>query len=292
MTDSVGARYLRKLDVPVPQAADLGALHQLLTAHERHIPFENITSYLGGVVSVDLDEVLTKLLDADRGGYCFEHSVLAENALRDLGFDVRRVGARVYRTWTPEQVHARTHQAAIVTVAGVDYLYDPGFGGSTPTVPIRLSGDRDIRDGFRAQPAAHLDMDPQLLPDISLMIEHDDPQHGWTPLYGLVDVPVVPSDTAAFNFYTSLSPESVFTRMLMIAGKGPDGSITLADRSAHRRTATGTERFDLDTSDDLARCLRAVGIEVDTSVIGALWDRLTQQTPRSEPSVARGGETT
>ena len=70
----------------------LAAIHR---AHLAAIPFENLDVQLGVGVSVDLPDVQRKLVDARRGGYCYEHGILLAAALERLGHTVERRLARI-----------------------------------------------------------------------------------------------------------------------------------------------------------------------------------------------------
>src|SRR3990167_7344046 len=113
----------------------------------RTIPFENIDVLLGRPPQLELSALEGKLVDARRGGYCYEHSTLLAALLRELGFDVRLHSARVV-VITPRAESPRTHM--FLTVGNV--MLDPGFGRRAPRVPVPLDGTpagehRLLRDG-------------------------------------------------------------------------------------------------------------------------------------------------
>jgi N-hydroxyarylamine O-acetyltransferase len=73
-------------------------LRQLVEAHLEKIPFENLAQDggKGGPVSLDLETIATKILDRNRGGFCFELNALFAALLEDLGYQVTVVPAIVY----------------------------------------------------------------------------------------------------------------------------------------------------------------------------------------------------
>ena len=62
-------------------------LAQLVRAHMRYIPFENLDVLLGRGIRIDIESVQEKLVRAQRGGYCFEHATLFAAVLERLGFE-------------------------------------------------------------------------------------------------------------------------------------------------------------------------------------------------------------
>src|ERR1700684_1641324 len=116
-------------------------LHELVPAHTRTIPFESLDPLLGVPVDDLSPEALAdKLVRRRRGGYCYEHNGLMGHVLAELGFGVRRLAGRVVWMRPPDApVPAQTHTMLAVRFPGAQatYLVDVGFGGQTPTSPIR-----------------------------------------------------------------------------------------------------------------------------------------------------------
>ena len=121
----------------------LEVLQALVTAHTRTIPFENLDPFMGiPVDDLSVDALADKLVRRRRGGYCYEQNGLMGYVLADLGFQVRRFGGRVVWMNPPDApVPAQTHTLLAVSFPDSDgpYLVDVGFGGQTPTAPLRLA---------------------------------------------------------------------------------------------------------------------------------------------------------
>ena len=76
-------------------APTYATLAKLLDAHIANIPFENFDVLLGRAVRLDLAGLQAKLVQARRGGYCFEHATLFAAVLDALGFEpIRHAAAR------------------------------------------------------------------------------------------------------------------------------------------------------------------------------------------------------
>ena len=69
-------------------------LASLQDAHVRAVPFENLDIHLGRPLSLDIDDLFAKVVEARRGGFCFELSGLFHAALVTLGDDAWLVEAR------------------------------------------------------------------------------------------------------------------------------------------------------------------------------------------------------
>ncbi|HME77601.1 MAG TPA: arylamine N-acetyltransferase [Mycobacterium sp.] len=134
--------YFERIDYHGAAEPTLDVLQDLITAHTRTIPFENLDPLLGEPIDDLSPEALTdKLVRRLRGGYCYEQNGLMGYVLEELGFGVRRFGARVVWTLAPDApIGSQTHTLLAVTLPGGQqpYLVDVGFGGQTPTSPIDL----------------------------------------------------------------------------------------------------------------------------------------------------------
>ncbi len=116
--------------------ATLDTLRDVVAAHNRSIPFENLDPLMGVPVGDLSVEALTdKLVRRRRGGYCYEHNGLFGYVLDDLGFDVQRLAGRVVWMRQNDALPAQTHQVLSVLLPDGDgpYLVDVGFGGQTLT---------------------------------------------------------------------------------------------------------------------------------------------------------------
>src|SRR5436190_21361273 len=87
--------YLDRIDYTggrEPSLATLWAIHQ---RHVYAVPFENLDIHLGRGIRIDLPSLTQKLVHQRRGGYCFEQNTLFAAALREMGFTVTPLTARV-----------------------------------------------------------------------------------------------------------------------------------------------------------------------------------------------------
>lgn len=134
--------YLRRIGYDGPLNATAEVLRSLHFAHASTIPFENLDIMLDRGVSLDMERLQEKLLSSVRGGHCYEHNLLFSALLESIGFDVRRLVARVQ----PDKPGPRTHMMLNVDIDGQIWLADVGFGAAL-LEPIPLTDGARVRQG-------------------------------------------------------------------------------------------------------------------------------------------------
>jgi N-hydroxyarylamine O-acetyltransferase len=130
--------YLKRIGYSGARSPTLTTLCALQLHHPLAIPFENLDTLSGRPVRLDLDSLERKLVHGGRGGYCFEQNLLFKHVLAALGFEVSALAARVVWERPESELRARTHMVLLVALDGERYLCDVGFGGLTPTAPLKL----------------------------------------------------------------------------------------------------------------------------------------------------------
>ncbi|MCL1592885.1 MAG: arylamine N-acetyltransferase [Actinomycetia bacterium] len=125
--------YLERIGLSVVPTVDVEGLETLQRAHLTAIPFENLDVYAGRDVRTDLDWSLHKIVERQRGGWCFELNGAFGELLRQIGFDVRRLSATVLLSSSSGPPSHLTLEVRL----DVPYLVDVGFGDSFIT-PLRL----------------------------------------------------------------------------------------------------------------------------------------------------------
>lgn len=247
-------RYLQRIGADRPPAPTLAALAELQRRHNAAIPFETIDTLLRRPVAIDFDSVQRKLLHDGRGGYCYELNGLFLELLRALGFDARALSARVLLE-SSDAATARTHRLSLVSIDGVDYIVDVGFGGNTPTAPLRLD-----RRGPQDTPHERYRLEPDGADHI-LQVGIGDT---WRPLYRFDLRPQVPADDEVGNWYVCTHPQSSFLGQLRVAMTGPGWRRTLGNgRVGLHRSDQPSEHRPLVDSDDVIDTLRhGFGIRV------------------------------
>lgn len=274
----IADRYLSKLGIEGPITPDLATLQTLLEAHLRTIPFENLTSFLGSSVSLVPEECFNKLLNG-RGGYCMEHALLSRTALAELGYKTSPRFARVLLN--SGKVLAQTHTVTIVHLDAEEYIFDPGFGGYTPSSPIRISdrGEQGKWNKYRLREAPAGISSDMLAEDMELVYESE-VGGKWTPMYALTGNPVIPADIEAFNFYVCKFPQSIFVTSVMASAWDGERRVTGFNRFWKRRNGEEVEEGEIRCLEDTARWLRReMGLVVDDGIVEGVWKKLQEVHP-------------
>jgi N-hydroxyarylamine O-acetyltransferase len=239
MDEKAAQAYLERIGASRPPVLDAAALADLHRAHLLSVPFENLSIHLGEPISLAGPDLIAKVVDRRRGGFCYELNGAFALLLEALGARVRRLAARVYgdgRLGPPYD-----HLALVVDLADGSgrWLADVGFGTHS-TYPLGY----DRRDE-QADPGGRF-----LLTDAEqadLVVAKDG-----QPQYLIETRPRVLADFAATCWYQQTSPASHFVQGTVCTRLTPDGGrITIGGRRLIR-TASGGERTETDLDGDEA----------------------------------------
>jgi arylamine N-acetyltransferase len=262
---------------------NLDVLQDLVTAHTQTIPFENLDPMMGVPVDDLSPEALTdKLVHRRRGGYCYEQNGLMGYVLGQIGFRVRRLAGRVIWMLPPHApLPAQTHTVLAVRFPGSQgaYLVDVGFGGQTPTSPLRLetgSVQQTTHEPYRLE-----DRGDGLV--LQALIRGE-----WVPLYEFSTRTQPDIDRKVGSWFVSTHPSSHFVTSLMAAGVTEDGRLNLAGRNLTIHRADASEKVWLDDAAAVVDLLSdRFGINVaDVGERGALEariDRILDAQPSQMP---------
>jgi arylamine N-acetyltransferase len=265
--------YLDRINYRGAAEPNIDVLQDLVTAHTQSIPFENLDPLLGVPVDDLSPEALTdKLVHRRRGGYCYEHNGLMGYVLAELGFRVRRLAGRV--VWmrpADSPLPAQTHTVLAVTFPGSQgsYLVDVGFGGQTPTSPIR----------FETGGVQHTTHGSYRLEDRGDGLALQAQVRGeWQALYEFTTRTQPQIDLKVGSWFASTHPSSHFVTNLMAALVTADARWNLADRNLAIHRAGATENILLDDAAAVVDTLsERFGINVadvgERSVLEARIDR-------------------
>lgn len=229
--------YQARLGVEPPQDCSLGTLAQLLLAHMRSIPFENLDVLLGRPPRLDLPSLQDKLVTRRRGGYCFEHSALLGAALRYYGFAVRDHLARVI-VERPREQAGRTHHFLVVSLTSGPVIVDAGFGGLAPQVPVPLVDGARVRGGGVTH---HLRREGRWwtlsaqAPDLA----------GERPMWTTALEECCPPDFEMGNHFTATHPSSPFRRRLSMRALIDGGRVSVLNREVTLRQGRVVQRWTL-----------------------------------------------
>jgi N-hydroxyarylamine O-acetyltransferase len=197
------------------------------------VPFENLDVLLGRGVRIDLDSVAAKIVDARRGGYCFEHGTLFQAALTQLGFAPVAHAARVIMLRRREEAPL-THMVLTVTIDGRTFVLDPGFGGHAPLVPVPLEEGHEARDGSDRHRMVRRDGEWVLEAQVD---------GTFTPLWTTSLDRAEPVDFVMANHFVSTFPVSPFVTSLMLRAFSPRGRVSMMNRDLTVRDGSAVEKI-------------------------------------------------
>jgi N-hydroxyarylamine O-acetyltransferase len=248
------AAYLARLGVAAPEAPTTGALASLHRTHLMTVPFETLDISLGRPIRLDLDSVHAKVVDARRGGYCYELNTLFAALLRHLGYAVDLVSARV-ATSDGGLTDPFDHLALVVTSPALDgpVLADVGFGdGFIEPLPLR--------EGVVAHERGK---------DVGLVREGDDWHYReradggqWRAQFVFATTPHPLADFEARNAWQQTSPQSHFTRGPVVSRLTPTGRLTLRGTRLITTTHGRRDEAVLDEADVPEALARHFGIVI------------------------------
>jgi N-hydroxyarylamine O-acetyltransferase len=233
--------YLRRIGLPGSmRKPDLDTLDAIVAAHRSAIAFENIDGLVGRVPGLDVAALQAKLVAQRRGGVCFEQNHLLRAALERAGFEVQGLEGRVRIGAVAEGVvTARSHMALRVTLDGVPWLVDAGFGGLTPAGPLAF----DVRDvqvvhgqPYRLVDGGASDADSKGRWTLQGMTEGR-----WHDFYRLHAAPGNPIDYKLANWFVATCPDAMLRCNLVVSRPLADGTrvALLNDRLTTRRGPLG-----------------------------------------------------
>lgn len=211
-----------------PEEETLRALHRL---HVEAIPFENLDVLMGRPIDIELEAVFRKLVEARRGGYCFEHNTLFAAVLRAIGFEVEPLLARVRYNVAPDVRTPLTHMILRVRHGGRPWLADVGFGGTGSTAPLRL--DTEDEQETPHEPRRVLRRDGLAVAQAKLGDE-------WKDLYESTLETPAPADFELGNWFSCTHPRAHFVNNLVVTRVDGPRRLIVTNREFLVREADGS----------------------------------------------------
>ena len=246
------AAYLDRIGMNRPAVLDATALGALHLAHQRTVPFENLSIHLGEPISLDEAGLIAKIVTRRRGGFCYELNGAFALLLEELGAQVRRVAARVYGG-EGQAGPLFDHLALVVHLpdGSGPWLADVGFGAHS-SYPLRFDA-RDAQDdpGGRFVLADTPDGDVEVAKD-------------GQPQYRIERRERALADFVPTCWWQQTSPDSHFTWSTICSRLIADGRISLSGRTLIRTSGGARTEQDLSSDDAVLAAYREhFGIVLD-----------------------------
>lgn len=255
MPDLDLAAYFARIGYDGPAEPTLEVLRAVHRLHPEAIPFENLDPFLNRPVDLELPALQQKLVQGRRGGYCYEHGLLFMEVLKELGFKVSGLGARVLWNVPEGTVTARSHMLLRVDLDDRIWLADVGFGGLTQTSPLLLQPEVEQQTPHEPLRLATADGYFRLEAKVA---------DAWQKLYRFDLHELFAVDYAVSNYFLSTNPTSQFRTRLIAARALPTGRLALMNnRLTVHRLHGPTERRELANAEELCEVLETqFGIEL------------------------------
>lgn len=243
---------------------DHETLQRVLSAHIRTVPFENLAigghphdDVDGDGVSLRLPDLYEKIVDRERGGFCFELNGLFTWLLRELGYDTDRCAARVVSDAESLGRPPANHHTTVVHL-DQPYLVDAGTGTPKPRDPIPLDGTA-VEDA--AGVAWRVRPDDMALSDYVLELRPPG-ETAWSIRYRFQVQPRTLGYFEATCEFLANEPDGTFTSGPFVKRSTPEGWVGL-DADTLTRVAGTEETETAVTPDEWATVLaREFGIRL------------------------------
>jgi N-hydroxyarylamine O-acetyltransferase len=237
--------YCRRIEYVGQRRPAVKTLMDLHLAHATHIPFENLDVMLKRPIRIDLESIESKLVRGRRGGYCFEQNLLFAAVLRQIGFPVTLLAARV--RLGAHRILPRTHVCLAVEAEGDRWLADLGFGSFGLLVPIPLlpAEYQQFAWSYRLGHESDLWVLRALIGG------------SWQDLYAFTLEPQLAVDFVPPNHYVSTHPDSRFVQTLTVQRVAPENRKLLKNTEMVTTTPAGDTRHTLKSNAELLEVLSA-----------------------------------
>lgn len=232
---------------PERPAPTLENLDRLIVAALHHLPFENLDVLLDQPILIEPEAVFAKVVERQRGGYCFELNSLFARLLASLDYRVTLLVARV-RWGLPADapLTPQTHLLLRIDLAEGPHLVDIGFGGPASPRALPLRVNEELPGGWRV--SGSIDEELEMATRSA---------SGWQTLYRFTLEPQHWADYGMRNWYTSTYPQSVFRNSLRVALSEDGARLSLFNGQFSRRGADGeVEQHSIESADELLDVLR------------------------------------
>jgi N-hydroxyarylamine O-acetyltransferase len=213
------ANYLERIGYSGALAPNSETLRSLHRAHLWTVPFENLDISYGRRIVLDEDALVRKVVKERRGGFCYELNGAFAALLRELGFRVTLLSARVSRSdgsMSPEFDHL-----TLRIDLDEPWLADVGFGDSF-VEPLLLKPNLEQEQGGRKFRIVENGG--------RLAVQRLEPDGTWKPEYSFDLRPRSLDEFTPMCDYHQTSPESHFTQKRLCTLATPDGRITLSEK--------------------------------------------------------------
>lgn len=233
------SKYLQRIGFAGKPAADLASITEMMRRQLFTVPFENLDVQAGKIVSLVPEEIVEKIIDRQRGGYCYEVNGLFAMALAALGIPYQFAAARpmFYPSRRP-----KTHMVVIAHIDDQAWLCDLGFGSYGIRQPMRMDIlDTPVLQDFDQFKLSKINEREYLM---QALVEGE-----WANQYSFDLSFQEWIDFMPANYMNSTHPDAIFVRKLLVVLHQAEGRTILFGQSLKTVTATGVEQRKIEQKD-------------------------------------------
>lgn len=214
-------QYLNRIKFSGEIELTIEGIKKLMQSQLFSVPFENIDVQAGKIISLNGDDIVDKIVNQNRGGYCYQINGLFSLVLQEIGIPHYYVAARPLVN--PGQ-NPKTHLALIAEIENEEYLIDMGFGGNSIREPLKLTEIREsVQHNSDTFSLSKTEENEYLL---QILIGKE-----WSNLYSFDLTPQKWIDFKPANHYNYSHPDSFFVQNLIVVLQNPLGKKILFKNS-------------------------------------------------------------
>ncbi len=261
-------KYLKNIGIK-DELKGLSGVNTLIKKHLQALYFCNIPVLLGKDISLELDEIVKKMVDEKKGGYCFEHNKLIYEALRYFGFEVQALFGRVLNNQNVDV--PKTHRFTLLTFEGKKYLVDVGFSFMSPSSAIKFSKIPTKTIFERDYIIKKIDANNFEL----AMVRQD----GLYTLYSFDLAKYNERDFEMGNFYSSKHKDAIFVNNLVLSKITDEKICSLKNSSYHEMSKENNEEKTITSQKELSIILRSeFGYNISDENIKYLFEKFVKKS--------------
>ncbi|HSD62817.1 MAG TPA: arylamine N-acetyltransferase [Ignavibacteriaceae bacterium] len=214
-------KYLNRINVTHNLNPDLDTLNLLHRQHLYNVPFENLDIHSGRKIILDTDQLLNKVVNEKRGGFCYELNCGFKELLTAGGYKVKYISAGVFSKagkFSPDF----DHMALIVEINNAEYLADVGFGDSF-IEPLKFQLDiiqKDMAGYFKISESEEKGY---------FILFRSSDGNDFLPQYKFSVIPRQLKEYESMCEFNQTSPQSSFTQKVICSKATETGRISLSD---------------------------------------------------------------
>jgi len=249
--------YLERIGYTHPVRPDFETLCRVQLAHLQTVPFENLDIGLKRTIRIDEESIWDKIVNQQRGGFCYELNGLLAWLLKEIGFTITYLNARDYHIEDDTFGIDFDHLVLMARVPGEStrWLVDAGWG-DTFTQPLDIDKADWQEQGRRAYRLEEFRGGYQLW-------QKEDGDKIERQYYFDLTPHQFPAEYEVACQYHQTSPQSIFTRNRIISRLTENGRITLDnDRLIVTTNGQRTERAVISNEEFQALLKEHFGVEL------------------------------